>query len=179
MATRKTQEEEISSPASLYMKLWRAKREIGKVHKNAKNPHFKQNYADLNAVLDACEGILLEHGLMILQPIKEDVVITQIVDIDSGEHIESFIRLPQLQNPQQLGSAISYYRRYTLISCLALASTDDDGAEAGKAIPKQIEKPGLDAERFAGALKSIAEGKYTAEQLKKNYSLTLEQLSEL
>jgi hypothetical protein len=62
---------------------------------------------------------------------------------------------------------------------LTLAATDDDGAEAGKAIPKQIEKPSLDAEKFAGALRSIAEGKYTAEKLKKNYTLTLEQLSEL
>lgn len=181
MATKKTitQEPEINSPATLYGKLWRAKREIGKVHKNAKSHHSK--YADLNAVLDACEGILLENGLMILQPIKADKVVTQIVDIDSGEYIESYIDLPQLQNPMQMGSAISYYRRYTLVSMLSLAATDDDGAAASKAVATVTEKPkpAITADRFANAIQAIKEGRFTVEELKATYSLTLEQLSEL
>ena len=38
---------------NIYQKLYEAKQEIGKVAKNAKNPHFKNTYADLNALIDA------------------------------------------------------------------------------------------------------------------------------
>ena len=176
MATVK-KTDELSSPVPMYRKLWSAKQQIGKVHKNAKNPHFKQNYADLNAVLDACEQILLDNGLMILQPIKEDCVITQIIDVDSGECLESFMRLPALTNPQQMGSAISYYRRYTLLSVLTLAATDDDGADAAKHMPQQ--KPGISEQGFKKALDAITNGSYTAEQLRSNYSLTKEQEAQL
>ena len=176
MATVK-KTDELSSPVPMYRKLWSAKQQIGKVHKNAKNPHFKQSYADLNAVLDACEQILLDNGLMILQPINEDMVITQIIDVDSGGKIESFMRLPALANPQQLGSAISYYRRYSLISCLALAATDDDGAEAAKNVPQK--KPGISEVGFKKALDAIAEGRYSREALEDNYTLTDEQKAQL
>jgi hypothetical protein len=176
MATAK-KTDELSSPVPMYRKLWSAKQQIGKVHKNAKNPHFKQSYADLNAVLDACEQILLDNGLMILQPVNDDVVITQIIDVDSGEKIESFMRLPALTNPQQLGSAISYYRRYSLVSLLTLASTDDDGAEAAKNIPQK--KPAISETGFTKALTAIAEGRYTKEDLMTNYSLTTDQLAQL
>jgi hypothetical protein len=172
MATVK-KTDELSSPVPMYRKLWSAKQQIGKVHKNAKNPHFKQSYADLNAVLDACEQILLDNGLMILQPINDDMIITQIIDVDSGEKIESFMRLPALTNPQQLGSAISYYRRYSLISCLTLAATDDDGAEAAKNLPQK--KPGISDIGFKKAIDAIVEGRYTKEALMDNYTLTKEQ----
>lgn len=176
MATAK-KTDELSSPVPMYRKLWSAKQQIGKVHKNAKNPHFKQSYADLNAVLDACEQILLDNGLMILQPVNDDVVITQIIDVDSGEKIESFMRLPALTNPQQLGSAISYYRRYSLVSLLTLASTDDDGAEAAKTMPQK--KPAISDTGFKKALDAIAEGRYTKEALLENYTLTNEQNQQL
>jgi hypothetical protein len=176
MATAK-KTDELSSPVPMYRKLWSAKQQIGKVHKNAKNPHFKQSYADLNAVLDACEQILLDNGLMILQPVNDDVVITQIIDVDSGEKIESFMRLPALTNPQQLGSAISYYRRYSLVSLLTLAATDDDGAEAAKTMPQK--KPVISETGFKKALDAIAEGRYTREALEENYTLTTDQLAQI
>jgi hypothetical protein len=170
MATVK-KTDELSSPVPMYRKLWSAKQQIGKVHKNARSHHSK--YADLNAVLDACEQILLDNGLMILQPINDDMVVTQIIDVDSGEKIESFMRLPALTNPQQLGSAVSYYRRYSLISLLTLAATDDDGEQASKTIPQS--KPGISETGFKKAVDAIAEGRYTKEALMDNYTLTKEQ----
>ena len=113
-------------------KLLEAKKEIGKVAKNAKNPHFKNTYADVNALIEAVEPILHTHGLLLLQPIIEGNVVTQIIDVESGESIESSLPLPQGLNPQQLGSAVTYFRRYTLQSLLSLQATDDDGNDASK-----------------------------------------------
>jgi len=114
----------------IYQKIHDAKNEIGKVAKNAKNPHFKNTYADLNALIEAVEPILLEKGLVLLQPIKEGRVFTIIADVESGECLESFIDLPTSGTPQSMGSAITYYRRYTLQSLLSLQAVDDDGQAA-------------------------------------------------
>lgn len=114
----------------IYKKIHDAKLEIGKVAKNAKNPHFKNTYADLNALIEAVEPILLEKGLVLLQPIKEGRVFTVIADIESDECLESFIDLPTGGTPQAMGSAITYYRRYTLQSLLSLQAVDDDGQMA-------------------------------------------------
>lgn len=113
-------------------KLLEAKKEIGKVSKNAKNPHFKNTYADVNALIEAVEPILHTHGLLLLQPIIEGNVVTQIIDVESGQSVESSLPLPQGLNPQQLGSAVTYFRRYTLQSLLSLQATDDDGNDASK-----------------------------------------------
>jgi hypothetical protein len=59
---------------TIYTKLWKAKQEIGKVTKGSNNPFFKSKYADLNAILEATEPILLKHGLILLQPILDGKV---------------------------------------------------------------------------------------------------------
>jgi len=76
------------SHVGIYMKLHRAKMHIGKVVKNATNPHFKKSYADINALLETVEPILHENGLILLQPIHDNVLLTQIIDIDSGQKVE-------------------------------------------------------------------------------------------
>ena len=101
---------------SLHQKLHRAKLAIGKVTKNANNPHFKKSYADLNAIIEAVEPILLENGLLLLQPIHGNSVCTQIIDVESGNMIESCMDLPIGLDPQKLLGAITYFRRGTLQS---------------------------------------------------------------
>ena len=122
---------------NLYLKLAEVKREVGKVSKNSKNPHFKNTYADLNALIDAVEPILLEKGLLMLQPIQNGNVTTIIIDCESSESIQSAIALPVLNDPQKLGSAITYFRRYTLQSLLSLQAEDDDGNKASAPAKKQ------------------------------------------
>jgi hypothetical protein len=73
-------------------------------------------------------------------------------------------------------SAVTYYRRGTLLSLCALQSVDDDGNTAS-ASPKA--NPILSNERFEKALEKIAEGKYTIEQLTSSYSLSDLQLKAL
>jgi hypothetical protein len=122
----------------IYKKIHEAKKEIGIVKKNAKNPHFKNTYADLNALIEAVEPILLEKGLILLQPIKDGKVYTQIIDIDNGEMIESSIDLSPNLTAQALGSQITYFRRYQISAILSLMSDDDDGQKASQPQPKQL-----------------------------------------
>lgn len=157
---------------NLYLKLAEVKREVGKVSKNSKNPHFKNTYADLNALIDAVEPILLEKGLLMLQPIEGGNVTTIIIDCENNESVESSIALPQLQDPQKLGSAITYFRRYTLQSLLSLQAEDDDANKASRKEP-------ISDERFKNALQAIADGKATKESLINNFSLTANQLAQL
>ncbi len=174
-ATEKIQElNELGGVLSLHQKLHRAKLAIGKVTKNATSHHSK--YADLNAILSTVEPVLLENGLVLIQPIQGNSVCTQIVDIDSGAMLTSCMDLPQGVTPQNMGSAITYYRRYTLQSALSLQAVDDDGEKASK---DETVKESLSAERFKSALDKIASGEYTVEQLKSKFNLTKEQEAQL
>lgn len=157
---------EVEQHASFYVRLHQAKQSIGKVHKNAINPHFKKNYADINSILEAVEPILLQHDLLLLQPIRDNVVVTQIIDIHSGDTIESFMTLPLITDPQKVLSAITYYRRATLQSLLSLQAVDDDGTTASATKPK------LSMENYDKALLAIEDGRYTVEKLKSSYDLT-------
>jgi hypothetical protein len=178
-ATEKIKElNELSNTLTLHQKLHRAKLAIGKVTKNAMSHHSK--YADLNAILSTVEPVLLENGLLLIQPIQGNSVCTQIVDINySGAMIESCMELPQGITPQQMGSAITYYRRYTLQSALSLQAVDDDGQHASKEQPTETKKESLSTERFNNALAKIASNEFTVEELKAKFYLTKEQEAQL
>jgi hypothetical protein len=178
MATvRKTpQADEAKTALNIYQKLHLAKQSMGKVVKNATNPHLKRNYADINSIIDTVEPILLDHGLLLIQPIIDDKVYTIIVDIETGDKIESYLTLPAITDVQRLGGACTYFRRYTLVNLLSLQAIDDDGHQASRA-PKA--KPTLDADKFAKALKAIQEGRYSVDELKATYNLSKEQEGQL
>ena len=178
-ATEKIKEfNELGGVLTLHQKLHRAKLAIGKVTKNATSHHSK--YADLNAILSTVEPVLLENGLLLIQPIQGNSVCTQIVDVDSGAMLESCMDLPQGVNPQNMGSAITYYRRYTLQSALSLQAVDDDGEKASKDEPvKEVVKETLSTERFNNALIKIKSKEFTVEELKSKFHLTKEQEAQL
>jgi hypothetical protein len=90
---------------NIYSKLATAKMNIGKVVKNSKNPHFKNTYADINALLETVEPELMDVGLVLLQPIEEGKVVTKIIDVESGESISSSLELPLITDPQKVISA--------------------------------------------------------------------------
>ena len=159
---------------SLWIKIHKAKMSIEKVKKNANNPHFKKSYADINALLEAVEPILHENGLLLIQPIWDGILYTVIIDIETGELVDSWLKLPDNLDPQKMISATTYFRRATLQSLLALQSVDDDGESI-----KQATKPTLTDDRFKEALKSIESGKYTVEKLKSDFLLTNQQIQAL
>jgi len=109
---------------------------IKPVAKEATNPHFRSRYADLNTILGEVKPVLHKHGLYVLQPIEEGEVFTRIVDAETGATVcESSLPLSMTGTPQQRGSEITYYRRYTLQSLLALEAEDDDANAATPSAP--------------------------------------------
>lgn len=123
---------------SIYKKLFEAKKEIGKISKDSNNPFYKSKYFDINQLLEHVEPILQKHDLLVLQPILENKVTSQIIDIETGESETSSLELTNQTDPQKRGSEITYYRRYTLASLLGLQAEDDD---ANKTIKKQDDVP--------------------------------------
>lgn len=162
-------------PSGIHMKLHLAKQHIGAVTKSSINPHFKKSYADINAILEVVEPVLLKYNLLLLQPIKDNIVVTQVIDVENSETIESYMTLPAITDPQKMIAAITYYRRATLQSLLSLQAVDDDGTSTAKA---KI-KPVLSPENFAKGMLAINEGRYTANEMREAYTLTAEQEAQL
>ena len=125
---------------NIYTKLAAAKSEIGAISKDSTNPFFKSKYFDINGLLKHTEPILQKNGLLLLQPIIKGEVFSEIIDIESGESVTSGIALPEITDPQKLGSAVTYYRRYTLQSLLGLQAEDDDANAASKATKPKADK---------------------------------------
>ena len=162
---------------SIYKKLLEVQKEVGAISKDSKNPFFKSKYFDINQLIEHVQPVLNDKGLVLIQPLFEDTVRSIIVDSETGEKIESGLSLPQLTDPQKLGSCITYYRRYTLASLLGLQAEDDDGNNASKQNkPKQIEKPKpTDFEGLCKAIADTSQEKFTKEWAFENYSFTPEQ----
>lgn len=111
---------------TIHTKLLEFQKKIGIIKKDSKNPHFKNTYASLTQILSEVKPLLTECGLILIQPISLEGVGTTVIDFETGEKIEAVISLPTNLTPQQLGGAITYFRRYTLASLLSLEIDDDD-----------------------------------------------------
>jgi hypothetical protein len=162
----------------IYGKLAKAKKEMGKIKKTMKNGHFKNTYADINNLLEVVEPVLLENGLLLLQPIINNRVVTQIIDVESGEKIESILDLDGSLNPQQRGSQITYYRRYSLQSALSLEVIDDDGNNASQNIKSK--KQLISEQQFNKAVERIINGEVDLYlKLKEKFEFTPQQILEI
>jgi hypothetical protein len=117
---------------NIYSKIFLLRKEVGKLSKTEENPFYKCKYFDINGLIENIRPLLEKNNLLLLQPIKNGKVYSIILDIETGEQIESELELPQIQDPQKIGSAITYYRRYTLQSLLGLEAEDDDGNKASE-----------------------------------------------
>lgn len=116
----------MSKETSINEKLFNLQQEIGTISKDAKNPFYKSKYFDINSLINQLQPLLKKHRLLLLQPIEEDMVYSKLICIDGTGGVVSALELPKLSDPQKLGSCITYYRRYTLASLLALQAVDDD-----------------------------------------------------
>lgn len=106
------------------------------VKRDAKNPHFKNSYATLEAVTDTIRPHMQEAGLVWLQApgaIRDGAieVRTLIAHAESGEKHEFTMEMPLAKrDPQGAGSALTYAMRYSLMAALGLPPTDDDAETA-------------------------------------------------
>jgi hypothetical protein len=137
----------------LFAALAAAQGEITNAEKSAMNPAFAKDkndkndpgrpYATLADCWNACRGPLSKNGLAILQPPcvdgREAVVMT-VLGHSSGQWMRCALALPTDSNPQRIGSAITYARRYGLCALVGIApDADDDGEAATRAAEKTNE----------------------------------------
>ena len=138
--------------AELFAALSKAQGEIHDATKGAENPYFKSKYADLSAVRSVIQGPISRHGLGIIQrPTTVDggVVVETMLTHQSGQYISNKLFMPAgKQDPHGLGSAITYARRYSIMSMLCLAAEDDDGNAAVDSVKRQPAKQNVDVTMY-------------------------------
>lgn len=123
-------------PKELIGALVKAKGQMGAIVKDRENPFFKSTYATLGSVLEAVEPALLQNGLAIVQGMDGGALVTALYHV-SGQSIRfSYPINPVKPDPQGIGSAVTYARRYSLMALLSLNAEDDDG-QAASARPKR------------------------------------------
>jgi hypothetical protein len=124
--------------------------EIEGAAKDKLNPHFKSKYADLTSVIDAIKPVLSRHNLAFYQrpqPSESGILVQTVLRHASGEEIDlGTLYVPANKNdPQGFGSAMTYARRYALMTAFGVPAEDDDGNAAVKATANPTtgeERPG-------------------------------------
>jgi hypothetical protein len=111
------------------------------VVKNSENPFFHSKYADLVAVSESCRMLLAEQGLAVVQtPTGGDghtISISTMLLHSSGEWIRDTALYPLAKSdPQGVGSAITYARRYGLCAIVGIVTDDDDDGNGASDTPK-------------------------------------------
>src|ERR1700734_3127562 len=103
---------------------------------NRKNPHFKNQYADLTSMWDSCREALAAHGLSVIQSTRAcDYILSKMEMVttlghSSGQYVRSVFPVHcEGLTPQKIGSAITYYRRYSFSAILGICSEEDDDGE--------------------------------------------------
>ena len=129
----------------------KAQSEMSGAKKSAKNPFFKSNYANLEEVINCVKEPFADNGLSFMQfPVSSDgfAGVETIILHESGEWISNEFTLKVAKNdPQGMGSAITYARRYGLQAAVGVPSEDDDGNAATRPAPvakkaaKKVAKP--------------------------------------
>ena len=104
--------------------------------KDTNNTFFRSSYASLNAVIQAAKKPLADNGLSVVQTIEPDpekAIVVTILLHSSGQWIRSVTALkPVKVDPQGMGSAITYARRYGYQAIVGLSADDDDGNAASQ-----------------------------------------------
>ena len=133
--------------------LSKAQGEVENAKKTTANPFFKSKYADLATIWDVIRETFAKHGLSVLQlpceaPDGKIGLVTHVLH-SSGQSITErfFVGLKDASNPQQVGSALTYMKRYALLGVAGIAAEDDDAeAAVGR---KAVAKPGPTAAELA------------------------------
>lgn len=109
--------------------------ELEGVTKDKVNPHFKSKYADLSSVLDTVRPVFARHGMAVTQettPSEDGVIVETVVLHTSGDE-RRFGKLyvpANKRDAQGAGSALTYARRYSLMTAFGVPAEDDDGNAA-------------------------------------------------
>ena len=143
-------EELKSSPLALALS--KAQGQMKGALKDAENPFFKSSYADLASVWEACRKPLSDNELAVTQiidMIDGNMILRTFLLHSGGEKLESImpIQLSDKSTAQQIGSIITYMRRYSLSAIVGVAPEEDDGNKASETHVKV--PPKSNAAKFA------------------------------
>ena len=129
--------------------LLNVQRTVQPMAKDAENPFTKSWYASLKSVMDACRDALIENGIWLCQyPVPAEQpnslgLVTKLTHAESGQWQSSLAVVPLPKtDPQGMGSAMTYARRYALTAMLGMVTEDDDG-EGAKNGRKSATRPKL------------------------------------
>tara|TARA_R110002049_G_scaffold114078_1_gene265019 strand:- start:301 stop:822 length:522 start_codon:yes stop_codon:yes gene_type:complete len=162
---------------NINIKLFNLQQEIGTISKDAKNPFYKSKYFDINSLIKQLQPLLKKHKLLLLQPIEEDMVVSKLICIDGTGGVISALKLPEIADPQKLGSCITYYRRYTLASLLGLQAVDDDANVAsGVTVEKKWLNP--NTPEYSRAIAHM-QGGGKVENIEKSFRVSREEKANL
>jgi len=114
----------------------------------------------LNSLIEAVEPTLLKYDLILLQPVIDNKVVTQIIDIETGDKIESYLTLPIITDPQKIIASITYFRRGTLQSLLSLQAVDDDGNESKRSVEQKQKKISIGLNNYGKEKKTISNDRF-------------------
>jgi hypothetical protein len=122
--------------------------EIESAKKDASNPHFNAKFASLGSVMEAIKPALAGHGLFFTQAshVAEDgVCVETIIHHSSGETLScGRLYVPaNKKDAQGFGSALTYARRYSLMTAFGVPAEDDDGNAAVSSAPAREKVPGI------------------------------------
>lgn len=116
--------------------LAKAQGQLEGAKKSSNNPFFKSKYADLAECWNTCREALTANEISVIQMPEEinengRLNITTMLAHSSGQYISSTLTMTVTKlDPQAIGSAITYGRRYALAAMVGLAQEDDDGEKA-------------------------------------------------
>ncbi len=128
----------------IYSQLVEAQAEFASIKRDRTNPYFNSRYATFEAIVEATRPILARHGLGFIQSALGDALVTTLFN-GAGQTVDSTVPFVhgEKATPQQIGSALTYAKRYGIACALGIAieedDTDDDGNRAS-AQPSAIRK---------------------------------------
>lgn len=120
-------------PLSISEKLLEVQKRALVTHKSGFNPFYKSNYTTIDSVLIVLRPIFSDLGLGLMQPIisasKEGYLAIKTILFDDSDSLEfiSEMPMPKAIDPQDFGKAVTYLRRYQLVSMFIMSQEDDDG----------------------------------------------------
>jgi hypothetical protein len=191
--------------------LIKARASFKPIKKDKVNPHYKSRYVTMDGLLDAVEESLSANGLTIIQTTDivdgHPVLLTHLFH-ESGDSIKGTYLLPDSTDPQKMGSALTYARRYALCAILSVTADEDDDGNAASTgqqrsttqatpkpaprtdatPPKPAAKPVISGAQIGHLTKVATEAGYTIDGLKELVSaygfqtrkaITLEKFQEI
>lgn len=148
---------------SIHKKLFEFAKLSEPIGKDAVNPHFKNRYASLDKIQEIIKPWLEKSGIVVVHSVKDNMVVTTIAEQDGVEMISSCFPFSTTGRSQEIGSAMTYAKRYNLSALLNLTiddsiDEDDDGEKDRNYQDKKIDW--LSDDEYNSVISAIGAGKY-------------------